>query len=421
MFEVRNLLSMNAPDFKSYLDFNNNRSCGSTDFDFFDSEPDHYPMQESSSKVQIIEDLTLIEIPTESKAEEFNYVDEGHYSDYDTQDNGCSLGKRELTTEKLEYESTNYSDMDFSNQKEEEVVSETTTLFQMSDCSPEPEREKCGDDLFTLKFSRKQLTDSFRTVLRACLKVEIAFDIDEAVKVIHGDSLTRKYILWIYGKQTHQEISLEDFRQLIDEEVPNWRRKDELQKKVYSKWTWLIYHSKFKKTSRTTKTQALSDIKKKYKLQGLAKVEVFERIWGEEKKKGMYNGMITELLTNNIMIKDLLSVEYLEDVLESMHEQTESDIEVNLVQKFALDPNCLSKCLANTRIEETECQDSHNSKKSTKVNKEQSVKLPWSIKMNTEALTIFLDKLLHRALIEKLPIHSLIQSRIDHFTAKLTK
>ena len=192
--------------------------------------------------------------------------------------------------------------------------------------------------------------------------------------------------------------------------LANYRRKDQLQKKVLFKIAYRVYR-KFKFRPRVTKTQALAMMEVYYGLDIPGKQIFFNRLWGYGKKLGLYNDVVRELLTNDRLIEDFLSQEALEQVLEAMHEQLVEDIK-KCAERFNQDPEGF---LANQTPTDQVAEVGNG-----EMNRNQRVKRVWTYQDNIQAVIAFLKKLHFRAGIEQLPeMTIMLQNRIDHFSQKL--
>jgi hypothetical protein len=179
------------------------------------------------------------------------------------------------------------------------------------------------------------------------------------------------------------------FTQILMTPIDNVHRKDELQKKTLSKITHYIYKQTYKYKSKIPKTTAQARMKADFDLSGnviregfeSTKDEIFERLFGSDRKMGMHNDVVREILTNSILFNRMLQFEFLQRVLDELDQQTISDIQTNIVSKFE-----------TSTIEELKSAAFSEDGK-----KKQSFKLPWSRLHNIDALLIFLEKLEYRA------------------------
>ena len=109
--------------------------------------------------------------------------------------------------------------------------------------------------------------------------------------------------------------------------------------------------------------------------------EIFQRLFGSERKLGMHNDVVRMILTNEKLYNTILSQDFLLDVITQLDIQTRSDINTNIVSKFE-----------NLSIKEIKASAFSEDGK-----KKQSFKLPWCRLHNIEALIIYLEKLQYRA------------------------
>lgn len=188
----------------------------------------------------------------------------------------------------------------------------------------------------------------------------------------------------------------EAFEEMLRSGAKNRRRNDEFQKKAYSKWAMKKY-LEYKYSPKYPKEKALADITRDF---GMAMttpedIDAFNRIFGGDRKKGMNNYAIKVILTNKVIVSEMLSQDYLMDVYLEMCDQTENDILVNLVSRFDSDPDALLLGL---------------------MDKAQSFKMPWSLSQNRLAINLFLKKLTFRAKKEKLKaVHKSLEGLVEAF------
>lgn len=334
------------------------------------------------------------------------------------------LSKRKGLHENMETESSIGEDMELNYQKEKTVVSEDEESLNFK------KAENRANRTFRAKNSMRKIVDIdqlfnnyqehsayFGRVLKLGYKLEMPETIEEDITKAYTNIVARKCILVLYGKSPDEQITENEFANLLhQEEFKHDRRKDELQKKVFSKITWHIYAQKFKLSSRITKEDAFAKMKTKFKLNKPEKEMIFNRLWGNDKKKGMQNDAVLEILTNSRLISEFLGQEVLDEILNMMDQQTEEDIETNMTTKFTEDPDDFLSYLTGTKqVIKVEKGVSIST-----VNGKQSVKLPWSCQLNVQAMIAFLEKLKHRAVAENLPQMSIIiENRIKHFKLKL--
>ena len=98
-----------------------------------------------------------------------------------------------------------------------------------------------------------------------------------------NDDLARKCILLLYSRNPNEEITIEDFINLLKtRELVNNRRRDELQKKV---WLGNAYHvySKFKVGTRITNEKAFKKMKAYYNLDTPGKQIILNKLSGQNK------------------------------------------------------------------------------------------------------------------------------------------
>ena len=196
--------------------------------------------------------------------------------------------------------------------------------------------------------------------------------------------------------------------------LANYRRKDQLQKKVLFKIAYRVYR-KFKFRPRVTKTQALAMMKAYYNLDTPENQVIFNRLWGYGKNLGLHNDVVRELLTNDRLIEDFLSEKALEQVLEAMHEQLVEDIK-KCAERFNENPHYFLAYHKGT----DQVIIKRINKKPVKRGGKQLIKIPWGCQDNIQAVIAFLKKLHFRAGIEQLPeMTIMLQNRIDHFSQKL--
>ena len=217
-------------------------------------------------------------------------------------------------------------------------------------------------------------------------------------------------IVSIISRAARYPSNLQEFiilaRTQIGDVDPDKKRKDEYEKKVYSKWV-IIKYKTFKLTSKYLKERAQAAMRE-YFLMKEDKVQLFNQIFGKDRKNGIHNDAAKEILTNEKIIDDMLNVKYLEKTLECMNEQTKADVQTMLVEKFKACPQGLLELLNKLR---DGTQDGVAAPR-----KNQSFKLPWSLSQNIQSLIYFLEKLEYRARKENLvPERKMIQSRIEHF------
>ena len=253
------------------------------------------------------------------------------------------------------------------------------------------------------------IVEIFRSVVRSMNGVSILNSTEDILKAYSTEYVAE--IVSIISGAVRYASNLQEFKVLVQTQIgeagSEVRRKDEYQKKAYSKWAYRMYLETFKFTPKYLREHAQEDMRAYFNMKGEEKVEVFDRIFGEDRKKGVNNTAVYEILTNKVIVEEMLSLEYLEKTLEGMNEQTEVDIETMLVEKFKACPK--AKGLLNELRDET--QDGIATPR-----KKQSFKLPWSLSQNIQSLIYFLEKLEYRAKKENLvPERELIQSRIEHF------
>lgn len=245
------------------------------------------------------------------------------------------------------------------------------------------------------KSDRKVSAEYIRAI---CYKLFLQQDRPElkaAMASVYQDEEVRDLVLSIIpnaDKKFEEHPSEKTFREIIMTPFENPHRKDELQKKTLSKITHYIYKKEYKFKSKIPKTEAQLKMKLAFDLLGEEKrigfesnkEEIFERLFGSDRKMGMHNDVVREILTNGKLFERMLKYEFLNDVLHELDEQTKSDIETNIVSKFE-----------TSTVEELRAAAFSEDGK-----KKQSFKLPWSRLHNIEALLTFLDKLQYRALKE---------------------
>ena len=76
-----------------------------------------------------------------------------------------------------------------------------------------------------------------------------------------------------------------------------------------------------------TKEEAFANMKTKFKLNKPEKDRIFDRLWGNDKKKGMQNDAVFEILSNISLIDEFLGQKVLDEILDLMNNQTDEDIE----------------------------------------------------------------------------------------------
>ena len=260
----------------------------------------------------------------------------------------------------------------------------------------------------------------FGNVLKVGFGVELPQDIDQDIDLTYKDDIARKVIMLMYNKNPDENVTKEDFaillktnRFVIKKRNEKKQRKDEPEKKYFSKSTWHIYN-RFKVSPTISKKNAKisrKDAHAKMKAYYMLKDVIFNRLWGPNKKLGLHNDVVRELLTDDRLIEDFLSQEALEQVLEAMHEQLVEDIK-KCAERFNQDPEGF---LANQTPTDQVAEVGNG-----EMNRNQRVKRVWTYQDNIQAVIAFLKKLHFRAGIEQLPeMTIMLQNRIDHFSQKL--
>lgn len=273
------------------------------------------------------------------------------------------------------------------------------------------------DELFNNDQTHIEDSSYFGNVLKLGYKLDMLETIEKDITKAYTNIVARKCILVLYGMSPDQQISEDKFANLLHQkEFVHDRRKDELQKKVFSKITWYIYAKKFKLTCRITKEEAFANMKTKFKLNKPEKDRIFDRLWGNDKKKGMQNDAVFEILSNISLIDEFLGQKVLDEILDLMNNQTDEDIENNMTTKFAKNPDEFLAYLTGTK----QVIKVDKGVTIATVNGKQSVKLPWSCQLNVQAMIAFLEKLKYRAVAEDLPqMRIMLDNRIEYFSQKL--
>ena len=340
--------------------------------------------------------------------------------EYVNDDQECQSKKKTIDYNR-DSESTNEDEIQLESQPETEVTSEEEKSLVEKKAKKRTKRatkakksERARVDIENF-FNNEQPSKHFGRTLKVGYKLGYPQTIDEDISKSYDDKLARKCILLLHSKSRDEEITKEDFAKLLKtKEFVNNRRKDEQQKKVLSKITWHVYTNKFKTKSRITKETAFNKMKIYYRLQKAEKQIIFNRLWGEDKKKGMQNEAVLEILTNKRLIDDFLSEKVLDELLSIMHEQTEKDVENYLIDRFNKDPEDLVAYLSG---ESNQVVKERDGKKPVKRSAQQPVKLPMTCNDNIKAMIAFLKKLQHRAQVEDIPdMVKNLQSRIEYFS-----
>lgn len=252
------------------------------------------------------------------------------------------------------------------------------------------------------KSDKKATADHINTI---CLKLFMQIDksdLKSAINAVYKDPEVRDLVLSIIPakeKQTPADVVFSEnptertFSQIIMTPIENVHRKDELQKKTLSKITHFIYKQSYKFKSKIPKTVAQARMKADFDLAGdqiregfeSTQDEIFERLFGSDRKMGMHNDVVREIITNKKLFDIMLNYDFLTKVVQELDEQTKSDIQTNIVSKFE-----------TSSIEELRAAAFSEDGK-----KKQSFKLPWSRLHNLEAMVTFLEKLYYRADKEK--------------------
>ena len=264
----------------------------------------------------------------------------------------------------------------------------------------------------------------FGNVLKVGFGVELPQDIDQDIDLTYKDDIARKVIMLMYNKNPDENVTKEDFaillktnRFVIKKRNEKKQRKDEPEKKYFSKSTWHIYN-RFKVSPTISKKDAKisrKDAHAKMKAYYMLKDVIFNRLWGPNKKLGLHNDVVRELLTDDRLIEDFLSQEALEQVLEAMHEQLVEDIK-KCAERFNENPHYFLAYHKGT----DQVIIKRINKKPVKRGGKQLIKIPWTYQDNIQAVIAFLKKLHFRAGIEQLPeMTIMLQNRIDHFSQKL--
>ena len=321
-------------------------------------------------------------------------------------------------------ESTNEDEIQLESQPEMEVTSEKEESLVEKKAKKRTKRATKAkksetarvdiDNCFNNEQPSKPVRSYFGRTLKLGYKLGYSQTTDEDISRSYDDDLARKCIMLLYSKSRDEKITKEDFAKLLKtQEFVNNRRIDEKQKKVLSKITWHVYRKKFKTKSRITKEAAFNMMKIYYRLQKAGKQIIFYRLWGKDKKKGMKNEAVLEILTNKRLIDDFLSEKVLDELLSIMHEQTENDVENYLIARFNEDPEDLLTYLS---CESNQVVKERDGKKPVKRSAQQQVKLPMTCNDNINAMIAFLKKLQHRAQVEEIP-HMVknLQNRLEHF------
>ena len=210
-------------------------------------------------------------------------------------------------------------------------------------------------------------------------------------------------LLKIMTKRADLE-DIKDFELAIRGSIFPEPRGDECQKKVLSKLTWLIYY-RYKK-ARITKVKAHARMKQEFDLEGddckegskLTNAEIFDRIFGSDRKQGLHNDVVKEILVNEKLFNTLLNPKTLKGLRYKLDKQTNEDIETNIISKFE-----------TFSIDELISME----KASTTGSSRQRIKMPWSRIENVQAILQFLRKLQHRAEKENL------DSQLEHLNGLL--
>jgi hypothetical protein len=357
---------------------------------------------------------------SQSDAPEFNM-------EYVNHDHECH-SKNKTIGYNRDSESTNENDIQLESQPETEVISEQEESMVEKKAKKRTKRATKAkkskkarvdiDNYLNNEQPSKPDRSYFGETLKLGYKLGYSQTMDEDISKSYDDDLARKCIMLLYNRSRDEEITKEAFAKLLKtEEFVNNRRKDEQQKKVLSKITWYVYSKKFKTKSRITKETAFNKMKIYYRLQKAGKQVIFNRLWGEDKKKGMQNDAVLEILTNERLIVDFLSEEVLDKLLDIMHKQTEKDVETFLIDRFDDDPE---NFLAYLSGESDQVVILRDGKKPVKRSAQQPVKLPMTCNDNVKAMIEFLKKLQHRAQVEDIPrMVQKLQNRIEHFSRML--
>lgn len=381
------------------------------DFPIKNYDESGYIFQDSDCQSVDIKHLSQSETP------EFNIEYVNH--DHECQSKNNTIGYNR------DSESTNEDDIQLECQPETEVISEQEESLVEKKAKKRTKRatkakksKKARVDIENC-FNKEQPDRSyFGKTLKLGYKLGYSQTMDEDISKSYDDDLARKCIMLLYNRSPDEEITKEAFAKLLKtKEFVNNRRKDEQQKKVWSKITWHVYGKKFKTKSRITKETAFNKMKIYYRLEKAGKLIIFNRLWGEDKKKGMQNDAVLEILTNERLIVDFLSKEVLDKLLSIMHEQTGNDIEIILIDRFDKDREDLLTYLSGESDQVVIVRDG---KKPVKRSAQQQVKLPMTCNDNVKAMIEFLKKLQHRAQVEDIPrMVKMLQNRIEHFSRML--
>ena len=221
----------------------------------------------------------------------------------------------------------------------------------------------------------------------------------EACIQVHSNPAVRDLVLALIPdalQQYHALPSLATFERAINQPLPDKRRADEKQKKAISKITSTIY-KRFKPNGRVTKETATEQLRNHYELWGgivedgyeeCTRDQISERLFGGDRKLGLHNDVVRELLMNETLYAEIIDLEFLQSILKDMNAQTVKDIETNIVSKF--------RTMTVAQIRDSLVNEDGS--------KTSSFKLPWSQEQNREAIVAFLDKLLYRATCKAQPL-----------------
>ena len=256
------------------------------------------------------------------------------------------------------------------------------------------------------------IVEIFRSVVRSMNGVSILNSTEDILKAYSTEYVAE--IVSIISGAVRYASNLQEFKVLVQTQIgeagSEVRRKDEYQKKAYSKWAYRMYLETFKFTPKYLREHAQEDMRAYFNMKGEEKVEVFDRIFGKHRKNGIHNDAVYEILTNKAIVKKMLNLRYLQETLDDMKEQTKADIETMLFKVKPCPQGLLE--LFNKLRDETQGEGGV----AAPGKKKQRFKLPWSLSQNIQSLIYFLGKLKYRARKENLvPERKLIQSRIKHF------
>ena len=206
----------------------------------------------------------------------------------------------------------------------------------------------------------------------------------ESIDRLHQNSNTRNLILIILpiGVEDYNERpTLRTFTQIVARGVGGNHRKDELQKKCYTKFCSSLY--KEEKHGKIRWEVTLEELSKKYNIP-LNQIKPFGNLTNEELLnliflshiKGLHNDVVREFIYNPLFFKRF-NYKFLSAVVFEMHEQTRRELEENFLERLKNEP---------IRIVFEDMVDENG-------NKRKSFKLPWTKAQNIESMIRFLEKI----------------------------